>query len=712
MLFATLALAVMPQDDPAAHEHPANHLIHETSPYLLQHAHNPVDWYPWGSEALERAIAEDKVIFLSIGYSACHWCHVMEHESFENAEIAAYLNANYICIKVDREERPDLDDLYMQAVQRMTGSGGWPMTVFLTPDLKPFYGGTYFPPESRYGRPGFSDIIHRIADAWKSEHDEIVKSADAMAESLKFEMRGNGAGELPNSEELTKLESNWVGSWGSIYDSTWGGFGSAPKFPAGNALRWQLQSGGAAGREMALHTLQKMATGGMYDQLGGGFARYSTDEKWLIPHFEKMLYDQGTLVPAYLEAWRVTGEDFYARIARETCDYLLRERRVAEGGFRASTDADSEGEEGLFFVWNPAQIREGLLQTLSGAGDTKVKESDLSADEREDLNADVELALRAYGVDDHGNFEHDGNSALTRWSTLNAQEESELKGIRQRLLQARNQRIHPGDDDKVLTAWNGLAISALSQAGRMLGDARYTEAAQDAARFLMKNLRKDSGRYSRSWRMGKAQHAAVLEDYAYLSRGLLDLFQSTGDERWLAESESISKIILQDFYDEETHIFWDTDGSDKTLLHRLKSPWDGAIPSPNAVAIESLTLLHAFTQNDKWLSAARENLAAMIPMFKNNPRGFAATLRALKMVVDEPAVAVIIGTGNATSLRAWSQRLYSADQPAHLVVLKTSADASSSLGLFANRKASEGKATLYLCQGKTCQAPVSDPNQF
>ncbi|MBT3339928.1 MAG: thioredoxin domain-containing protein [Planctomycetes bacterium] len=703
MLLATLAMLLMPQDAHANDGQSANHLIHETSPYLLQHAHNPVDWYPWGPEALERAKAENKVIFLSIGYSACHWCHVMEHESFENVEIAAYLNANYICIKVDREERPDLDDLYMQAVQKMTGSGGWPMTVFLTPELKPFYGGTYFPPESRYGRPGFSDIIHRIVDAWGSQSDEIIKSADALADSLQFQMQGDGDCEWPTATDLVALEKKWVGSWGSIYDPTWGGFGAAPKFPAGNALRWMMTSGGAPGQEMAFHTLRKMATGGMYDQLGGGFARYSTDEKWLIPHFEKMLYDQGTLVPAYLDAWRITGDEFYARIARETCDYLLRERRVAEGGFRASTDADSEGEEGLFFVWNPTTIRDALLPRGDDA---------LSKEEQEDLEADLELALRAYGVDDHGNFEHDGNSALTRWSALDAQEESELKGIRQRLLDARNLRVHPGDDDKVLTAWNGLAISALAQAGRMLGDARYTEAAQDAARFLMKHARDQNGRYSRSWRKGKAQHTAVLEDYAYLARGLLDLFQSTGDESWLDEAQSIATIILKEFGDEETHIFWDTDGTDKTLLHRLKSPWDGAIPSPNAVAVESLVMLHAFTQNDKWLQAAHKNLSALMPMFQNNPRGFAATLRALKLAVDEPAVAVVIGTGDDSSLRGWAQRLYAPGQPLRLVVMRAKENAALKLGLFANRTALDGKATLYLCRGKTCQAPVNDPAQL
>ena len=677
-----------------------NHLASETSPYLLQHLYNPVDWYPWGEEALQRAKEEDKPIFLSIGYSACHWCHVMERESFEDEEIAAFLNRHFISIKVDREERPDLDELYMSAVMQMTGSGGWPMSVFLTPDRKPFYGGTYFPPRSSHGRPGFMDLLMGIHEAWLGRREEVEKSAGKLGEALAVKLPPAPDTGLPAAQGLERLEEGWVGIFEQSYDPQHGGFGPAPKFPRADDLRWLLahveRTGDDSARRMALHTLRRMASGGMYDQIAGGFARYSTDRQWMIPHFEKMLYDQGTLIPAYLEAWSITGEEFFAEVARESCDYLLREMRDPGGAFWSSTDADSEGEEGKFFVWTPAQLEEVLGKERAT------------------------FAAAFYGVTEKGNFEH-GTTALHRAST--AEEAAQTAGleagdavalaesVRAALYEARRKRVPPGTDDKILTAWNGLAISALATAGRMLDEPRYTEAASGAASFLLQELRGEDG-WKRAWRAGSARHRAVLEDYAYLCRGFLDLFMSTGDESWLAEARTLAEDMLGKFWDEDSAVFWDTDGEDSSLLHRRQTPWDGATPAPNAVALESLLLLHALTQEERWLGQAEHGMAAALEMAKRNPRAFTATLRTLPWAVEEPRVAVVVGAGDRASLAGWRARLFAADVPFLLTVFREFAAPDSELGLFAQRTAAAGKATLYLCEGRTCLPPSNDPTEL
>ncbi|MDP6850698.1 MAG: thioredoxin domain-containing protein, partial [Planctomycetota bacterium] len=469
MLLHTFALAslilTLPQESHDGRK--ANHLAHETSPYLLQHAYNPVDWYPWGEEALALSKAQNRPIFLSIGYSACHWCHVMERESFEDDEIAEYLNEHFVCIKVDREERPDLDDLYMAAVQQMTGGGGWPMSVFLTPDLRPFFGGTYFPPRAKFGRPGFLDLIMEIKTAWETRQDEIVKAANQMGEQLAVRLPAAPDRDLPTPSKLGERELNWVTAFAKQYDATWGGFGNAPKFPHTDDLLLLLgissRHGSDEARRMAFHSLHKMADGGMYDQLGGGFARYSTDEKWLIPHFEKMLYDQGTLIPCYLEAWRQSDNPFFERIARESCDYLIREMQSPKGGFWSSTDADSEGEEGKFFAWTPQELVDALGEK------------------------DGAWAAIVFGVSPEGNFEH-GKSALTLRGELHSKDPERFHRIRAKLYSTRSQRIAPATDDKVLCAWNGLAIHALAQAGLLFGEAKYTEAAEKAGNFLLEEL--------------------------------------------------------------------------------------------------------------------------------------------------------------------------------------------------------------------------------
>lgn len=688
-MLATILMSLPLPQEPV-HSGRANHLVHETSPYLLQHAYNPVNWYPWGDEAIELAKKEDRPIFLSIGYSACHWCHVMERESFEDEEIAEFLNANYICIKVDREERPDLDDLYMTAVQRMTGSGGWPMSVFLTPDLKPFFGGTYFPPREKFGRPGFLDILLNIRNAWRSRRDEIETSANQLGEMLALNLPPAPSRGLPDAEKFATREQAWLTAFTNNFDSKWGGFGPAPKFPHTDDIRFLL---GIADRyqlkeasDIALYTLRKMADGGMYDQLAGGFARYSTDEKWLIPHFEKMLYDQGTLIPCYLEAWVQSGDEFFARVARESCDYLLREMQSPEGGFWSSTDADSEGEEGKYFVWTPDELEE-VLGKEDGA-----------------------WAAEVFGVTQQGNFEH-GSSALTLRGDAHNQDRKRFAKVRAKLLETRAKRVPPATDDKVLTAWNGLAIDALAQAGRVFGETRYVDAASSAADFLLNAMRTD-GKWLRAWRGGKAQHSAVLEDHAYLCRAMLSLFQATGEERWLDQASDLAARMIDSFWNPKTGVFFDTDGRDKTVLHRRSSPWDGAIPSPNAVALESLVVLHAFTHEDRWKEISDRGYSAALALMSKGPRGFAGTLRSLWMAVAEPRVAVIIGGGKDAELDAWRLAFHCPGGSTALQVFRTRANPDSEYELFQGRNARDETATLYLCQGTSCLPPNVAPQSL
>jgi hypothetical protein len=694
-----LEAARLAAQEPEPAVHPENHLAGQTSPYLLQHVRNPVAWWPWSEEALARAAAEDKPIFLSIGYSACHWCHVMERESFEDAEIAAFLNANFVSIKVDREERPDLDDLYMDAVQKMTGGGGWPMTVFLTPERKPFYGGTYFPPRAQFGRPGFLDVLKGVEQAWRERRADVEASAEELGRALAVELPAPPEGStLPNEEQLRNLERAWVEEIGASYDPAFGGFGRAPKFPRAEELRFLLAASarieGAEGeraRAMAAHTLTRMAAGGMYDQLAGGFARYSVDAQWLIPHFEKMLYDQGALIPAYLEAWQLTGEERFARVARECCDYLLREMQGAGGGFYASTDADSEGEEGKFFAWTPAQVDE-VLGAERGA-----------------------FARALFGVTDEGTYEH-GRSVLQR--ALGAAAAAAAAGVatadpgalaeevRAALYAARERRVHPQLDDKVVLGWNGLAVDALARAGRVLGEERWVAAAARCADFLYAELRAEDGVWRRTWRGGAANHRALLEDHAYLLRGIISLFQATGEERWLARAEELAAATLARFGGAASGMLWDSDGSDPSLLHRRQSPWDGATPSPNGVMLEALTTLHAFTQEPRWEEAARAGHRAVAPFLLRSPRGFLTTARALAAAVAEPEVAVVVGAGDAASLAAWRAELHRGSGYFDaLPILRPAAAPESPVPLFAHRAARDGLPTLYLCRGNVCAAP-------
>ena len=534
-----------------------NHLAKETSPYLLQHMDNPVDWYPWGPEALQRAQQEDKPIFLSIGYSACHWCHVMAHESFEDEALAAKLNEHFINIKVDREERPDLDQIYMNAVQMLTGRGGWPMSVFLTPDLKPFYGGTYWPPTARLGMPGFDQVIQAVADAWKDRRQAALEQADQLTSALRHSLLPSGPGAELSLERLHVAAA----ALERIFDRSHGGFGGAPKFPHPMDLRVLLRAWHREPRDgilqMVTLTLDKMAAGGIYDHLGGGFHRYSVDERWLVPHFEKMLYDNALLAGCYLEGYQATGNAQYAQVVRETLDYVLREMTDEKGGFYSTQDADSEGEEGKFYVWIPAEVETAL-------------------------GADAARAFcYVYDVSPTGNFE--GKNILNRPKTLHqcaqimqrdeADLAAELEASRQKLYAARQQRIAPGLDDKVLVGWNGLMIDSLASAAGVLNEPRYLDAATRAADFLLTNLRREDGRLLHTWRHGEAKLDAYLDDYACLVQALITLYETSFAERWIDEAVQLAQIILGQFNDGPQGGFFYTASDHERLIARAKMYW-------------------------------------------------------------------------------------------------------------------------------------------
>ncbi|MGD9720398.1 MAG: thioredoxin domain-containing protein [Pirellulales bacterium] len=672
-----------------------NRLATQSSPYLLQHAGNPVDWYPWEPEALERARGEQKPIFLSIGYSACHWCHVMEHESFENPRIAALLNEHFVCIKVDREERPDLDQIYMNAVQLMTGRGGWPMSVFLTPDLKPFYGGTYWPPEPRMGMPGFDQVVTAVADAWQQRREQALAQADALTAHLQAEAAPAGATAPPPVDTLFDAARVLE----RAFDPVHGGFGSAPKFPHPMDLRLLLHVWKRRPNENLLHvvthTLDKMAAGGMYDQLGGGFHRYSVDDRWLVPHFEKMLYDNALLVPCYLDAYRVSGNEEFARVARETCDYVLREMTDAAGGFYSTQDADSEGEEGKFFVWTPADVA-GLLDP--GTADT---------------------FCRVYDITPEGNFEHN-QSILNRpktWTQVAAvlgrdpaELAHELDAGRQRLLAEREKRVHPSLDDKVLVAWNGLMIEALADAAGLLGETRYLVAAQRAAAFLLHSLRRPDGRLLHSWRRGTARLDAYLDDYACLAAALVALYEQDFDERWIDEALALAQTMLAHFEDRESGGFFYTAADHEALLTRPKDLYDNAVPSGNSMAALALVRLGKLTGRADLLSAAERTFAAAAVVMQQAPRAVGQMLLALDLYWGPTKEIVLLGDALSGDTADVLVALRGRFAPNKLVACRAPDHAewrSDALEpLFAGKEPSGPEPALYVCEQFTCQAPV------
>jgi uncharacterized protein len=666
-----------------------NRLARETSPYLLQHAHNPVDWYPWGPEALERARREDRPILLSIGYAACHWCHVMERESFENEAIAAQMNDSFVCIKVDREERPDLDDIYMSATVAMSGSGGWPMTVFLTPDQQPFFAGTYFPPVDRYGRPGFRSVLTKLSELWQNERQAVLSEAQKLTQHVQ-QLSG------PGSSGGLRLESQRAAmqQLAQSYDRRYGGFGSAPKFPPAQSLelllRFWRRTADTQALEMLRGTLDGMKAGGMYDQLGGGFARYSTDERWHVPHFEKMLYDNAQLAKIYTEAFQATGEAEYARIATETLDYVAREMQGPEGGYYSATDADSEGVEGKFFVWEPHEIAE-----LLGADD-------------------AELFCAYYDVTPEGNWE--GLSVLRVQHTHEVVAEelgisvAELQASLERALpilyEARSRRVPPLLDDKVLVAWNGLMIDAFAIAARVFTERGYAESAERAAAFLLERLARPDGGLYRTYRAGKAHLSAYLEDYAYFTQGLLSLYEVSGNERYLNEAERLAQRLCSDFGDLEGGPFFQTAQDHEALITRVRDGHDGAIPNPNAIAAHALARLARHLGRPEWEERARLALRGYAKAIERLPRAFGSSLNALDFISEASLELVLVGdagAGGYDDLAAELGKRYSPNR----IEARVSGRHSSGLPLTEGKSLVGGKAALYVCRNFTCAAPVT-----
>ena len=660
----------------------ANRLAGETSPYLLQHAHNPVDWYPWGPEALERAKREDKPIFLSIGYAACHWCHVMERESFEDAATAEDLNRDFIAVKVDREERPDLDQVYMGAVQAMTGQGGWPMSVFLTPDGKPFYGGTYYPPVPAHGMPAFRQVLAGVAKAWREERLEVAAAGQRLVSALAEQSRtasAPGAAGTPTRELLDTATAQIE----SQFDTRNGGWGSAPKFPQPMTIEYLLRravrSGAGDPRPLAVarRTLDAMADGGIRDQLGGGFHRYSTDAEWLAPHFEQMLYDNAQLARVYLHAWQLTGESRYREVAVGTLDYMLRELRRDDGTFAASQDADTEGVEGKTFTWSADEIRAIL-------GD------------------DAPLFTATYDVTDEGNWE--GRTILRRVVPPGADDqESRLAAARTRLAAARAERAQPARDDKALAAWNGLAIAAFAEAGRAI-DPRYADTAITAADQILAGLFGADGRLGRSWKDGRATGAGVLEDYADLADGLLALYEATADERWFTTARSLADAIIDRFGDPAGG-FFDTADDHEALVTRPKDVQDNAVPAGSSMAASVLLRLGALTGDARYRAAADSAIGGVVPYLTRYPTGFANWLSAAHLVVEGIEELAIVGPPEAEDTRSLVEAV-SGYRPT--VVLAVSAEpANSAVPLLADRAMIDGRPTAYLCRDFACRLPVT-----
>ncbi len=662
-----------------------NHLADETSPYLLQHVDNPVDWYPWGEAALGRAKEENRPILLSIGYAACHWCHVMAHESFEDETTAALMNQYFVNIKVDREERPDLDQIYMSAVQAMTGQGGWPMTVFLTPDGEPFYGGTYYPPVPRFQMPSFSQVLNGVANSWQQRQDEILASAAKMSAHIENEF------DLKNQNYVLDplLLERAVSQFATSFDAANGGFGGAPKFPPSMGLEFLLRmakNGDATARDMAEVTLTKMAEGGIYDHIGGGFARYSVDARWLVPHFEKMLYDNAQLARVYLHAYQLTKNAAYRRVVEETLDWVLGEMTDEAGGFYSSYDADSEGIEGKFYVWSEAEI-----DTI--------------------LGEDSGLFKARYDISAEGNFEQ-ANIPNTLKSELealalqfglsSAEIESKLSAARQKLHAVRAERIWPGLDDKVLTAWNGLMLAAFAEAGQVLKRADYMAAAVKNGHFLQATMRSDDGRLLRTWKSGSAAKLnAYLEDYAYLADGLLALYQATFDVRWFVWAQELAELMLAQFVDENGGGFYDTSADHEALIVRPKNVQDNAVPSANAMACRLLILLSLFTGEGRYADVAEEAISALYPAMAQYPTGFGQWLGCAWLLLNEPQEVAIVGEAGVDAL----VEVVLADFRPNLV-LAVGEDAW--VPLLANRPKIDGRATAYVCQRFVCQQPVTD----
>ena len=677
------------------HKH-TNRLIRETSPYLLQHAHNPVDWYAWGEEAFARAKAEDRPILLSIGYSACHWCHVMERESFENEAIARLMNELFVNIKVDREERPDVDEIYMNAVQMLTGRGGWPMTMFLTPDRKPFYGGTYFPPEDRGGLPGFPRILMGVNQAYRERPADVDKSVAQILGTLQ-RLSQSAESDKPFSATII---AECAAKIAQSYDADNGGLGQAPKFPNAGVyelfLRHYHHSKSERYLEMVSHTLTKMAHGGIYDHLGGGFHRYSVDAKWLVPHFEKMLYDNAQLLRIYSQAYKITGEPLFKSVVDETVAYLLREMLHAEGGFYSTQDADSEGEEGKFFVWTEAEVME-LLGADTGA-----------------------IFCRIYDVSEVGNFE--GKNILHPILTLDqaskyfqkdTREIDQLMSVaKQKLFSARETRVKPFRDEKIITAWNGLVLSGLAEAIKLSPQPSYVDAAKQTIDFIFEKLFHD-GFLWHTYKDGQAKLLGFLDDYAFMAVALLDIYEALLDKVVLDRAIALSEIMLREFWDENDGGFFTTGVSHEKLISRAKPIFDASIPSGNAMATQLLLRLYHVTGDDRYYRYAEKILRSYHEAMESQPFGFAHLLCALDFYIEKPKEVVVVGERNEPSINELLTKIHSVYQPNMTIQLMSPTEPLDKVSpLLSGKSQINGQPTIYVCHNFTCSAPVTSWDQL
>ena len=673
-----------------------NHLINETSPYLRQHAHNPVDWYPWGEEAFAISREQNKPVLLSIGYSACHWCHVMAHESFEDEEIARLMNDNFVNIKVDREERPDLDQIYMNAVQMMTHHGGWPMTVFLTPDAIPFYGGTYFPPQDRYNMPGFPRVLISVAEAYKDRRSDIAQTSDQLLNELRRLSETSGS---EQSIEKELLDAAFVGITRG-YDPVNGGFGGAPKFPPAMTLEFLLRTfvrtGNADALEMVRTTTTKMAYGGMYDQLGGGFHRYSTDAKWLVPHFEKMLYDNALLSRVYLHYYQVSQDELARETTKGILDYVIREMTNDEGGFYSTQDADSEGHEGKFFVWDIAEIKSVLGEK------------------------EANFFCAAYDITDSGNFEGENIPNIKHSLKVVAEKagvtldelNASLSQSKRKLFEVREQRIKPDRDEKVITAWNGLMLASFAEAGVVLDRPDYLDIARKNARFILSKLQRD-GFLLRTYKDGVAKFNAYLEDYAFLIEGLTTLFETSGEIEWLNAALSLTDRMVEEFWDEDNAGFFFTGTSHEKLIVRSKDYFDNATPSGNSVAASVLLRLGILTDSEHFRNLAVSVFREVADSIRKYPSGFGYALSGLDFLLSTPKEVAIIAA-EQSSLKTFVRAAWERYLPNKVVASALSGDSAAigSVVLLQNRNLVQGKTAAYVCQNYTCKEPVTEIAAF
>ena len=672
----------------APHKH-TNRLAHEKSPYLLQHAHNPVDWFAWGEEAFEKARQENKPIFLSIGYSTCHWCHVMERESFEDERVGAFLKEHFVSIKVDREERPDVDKIYMTFVQATTGSGGWPMSVFITADLKPFYGGTYFPPDNRHGRPGFLQLLQHIHQLWETRREDLKESATDAHEKLEqMASAGESSGAALTVEELR----NGGLQLKRMFDPRNGGFGGAPKFPQPSQpqflLRYAKRFDDADAVRMVLQTCERMAAGGIHDQLGGGFARYSVDAEWLVPHFEKMLYDNAQLVQLYLDAFLISGDARHADTARDILDYVLRDMTHPEGGFYSAEDADSEGQEGKFYCWTWAELEKLLAP--------------------EEFN----VAVRYYGITQEGNFvDHSHPQPLAGLNVLSIvapemakSDKALLESAKNKMMAERAKRVRPHLDDKILASWNGLMLGAFARAYAVLGEEKYRVAAEKNAAFVFAKLWHEAGNtLFHRWRDGERDKVELLEGYAFMLGGIVELYEATLEPRHLDFAIAVARAMLAKFFDAENGGFWQSLAA-KDFILRVKEDYDGAEPSGNSVATVALLKLGAITGGRDFVEAAEKTLGLFAGRIKQVPQAVPYMMAALDFSMQEPQRAVVAGDAGVTAARDLLHAVHSIYQPNKVVLGNRGA-----VEEFARTLPAKDGAVVYLCTGNACQAPTSDP---